>query len=174
MAEMDNAAFKRLLAIIKEPAEGEIPIGDQVALVDPEIAGLIVRHDWYVHRGYAWTQIGGARIAMHRLIMGRHDGEEIDHKDGNRLNNRIDNLRPCTKRQNQQNRSAVCGRSKFKGVRRDRGCWRAEIKVDGRKMHIGVYPTDRLAAQAYDEAAREHFGEFAKTNEDLGLLTKAG
>jgi len=61
-------------------------------------------------------------------------------------------------------------RSGFKGVYRQRSKWAARIRVDGRFIYIGLYSTPEKAAAAYDEAARLHYGEFARTNEMLGLL----
>lgn len=60
--------------------------------------------------------------------------------------------------------------SGFKGVSKRAGKWRAYITVGGRFISLGSFTTVREAARAYDAAAREHFGEFAATNEDLGLL----
>lgn len=120
------------------------------------------RHHWYaVSRG----------ITMHRLLAGA-EGLQVDHIDGDGLNNRRSNLRVGTVSQNQANRRTAFGASRFKGVNREkRGKpWRAAIKVNGRKIHLGAFEDEAEAARAYDQAALEYFGEFACTNEMLGLL----
>lgn len=170
MAEMAHDAFARLLAIVKSPDQMQVPVGDTFAVVDIDDFDLVSPHAWHLAKGYARAFIAGSRVTMHQLIIGEHSSPEIDHKDGNKLNNRRANLRPCTSQQNAQNRHAVCGKSRFKGVRRDRGYWRAEIKKNGSKVHLGIFPSERLAARAYDKAALQLFGNFAKTNAALGLL----
>lgn len=122
--------------------------------------------------GYAVTgkSAGGKRnIYMHKLLTGY---EEVDHKDGNKLNNRRGNLRDCTHSQNQSNRPLPCSnRSGFRGVswfRRD-SCWRAFIKVNGKQKHLGYFQDRVLAAKKYDQAARKLFGEFARLNFPEGV-----
>ena len=170
MAKLPDAAFTRLLAIIKTPDFGEVPVGDEVALVDSEDLGGVSEVSWHLSKGYAAARIGGGVVLMHRMLLSAPDGQEVDHINGDKLDNRRRNLRFCTRQQNARNRHHVAGRSKFKGVRRDRGIWRAQIKVDGVTRHIGVFPTERLAAKAYDSEAHRLFGEFARTNADLGLF----
>ena len=119
---------------------------------------------------YAETRLGGAREFMHRLVMGCRPREEVDHRNGDGLNNRRHNLRSTTHSLNQANRRRVTGKSGFKGVFQRSGKWRAYITVAGRFISLGSFITAEEAARAYDVAAREHFGEFACTNADLGLL----
>lgn len=76
-----------------------------------------------------------------------------------------ENLRVCTDRQNNHSRDKyVNNTSGFKGVWLDRNKYRASIKVDGKTIHLGTFPTPEDAARAYDAKARELFGEFARTN----------
>jgi len=91
--------------------------------------------------------------------------------------NRRSNLRRTTNALNQANRRRVRSKSGFKGVssdstKRERP-WRAHITIEGRMKYLGGYATPEEAARAYDAAAREHFGEHAATNEDLGLLPRS-
>jgi len=90
----------------------------------------------------------------------------IDHKDGNRSNNKIDNLRLCTKSQNNRNRMITGGSSKYKGVCWDssKGLWMASIYLDGKNKYLGRFTSEREAAGTYDAAAKEHFGEWARLN----------
>lgn len=171
MAGMDNAAFARLMAIIKSPEYVEVAVGNRTAIIDFDDLPLVQGHRWYINKGgYAFASIGGRNVTMHRLIMGVDPSKMMDHKDGNRLNNRRANLRFCTAQENARNRHVVAGRSRFKGVRRDRGMWRAAIRRDGKIIDLGFFTTERLAARAYDKAAKQVFGAFAKTNEQLGLF----
>jgi hypothetical protein len=128
-----------------------------------------IRQTWYAHT-YVAT---GAEEFMHRLIMGARPGDQIDHNNGNGLDCRRSNLRRTTNTQNQHNRRRVRSSSGFKGVSKRAGRWRAYITVAGKFISLGSYPTAQEAAQAYDGAAREQFGEFAATNEDLGLLPRS-
>lgn len=110
------------------------------------------------------------KIYMHRLITGGPRDVRIDHIDGNGLNNVRTNLRPSTNTENARNtRLARNNTSGFKGVywyRRD-GCWRAQIMVDRRCLHLGYFATAEQAAEAYDAAAVRYFGAFARTNASL-------
>jgi hypothetical protein len=121
--------------------------------------------------GYRLIRIGGVGHRAHRLawlyVHGEHPIGEIDHKNGNPADNRIANLRQCSHAQNTRNVARRSNRSGFKGIYRHRSKWRAEITVNGRRIHIGVYSTAQDAADAYDAAARFYHGEFARTNAQI-------
>jgi HNH endonuclease/AP2 domain len=89
-------------------------------------------------------------------------GYLVDHIDRNRRNNSIDNLRLATTQQNSYNQRK---KSDFlKGVTFDASrtkSWRAQIRIDGKKVNLGRYDTEEEAATAYREAALKHHGEFA-------------
>jgi len=104
---------------------------------------------------------------MHRIIMRAKKGEMIDHINGNGLDNRKVNLRFCTASTNQMNRKSVRGStSKFKGVcwNKKANKWQSQIKLNGVVMFVGLYEREFMAARAYDRAAREHHGKFARLN----------
>ena len=94
----------------------------------------------------------------------------IDHIDGDKTNNKVSNLRLVTKKQNAQNRKACVNRkhSKFKGVtlavNTFKKPWRADIKVQGKSITIGNYRTEEEAAEAYNDAAKTYFGDYARLN----------
>jgi hypothetical protein len=99
---------------------------------------------------------------MHGLTIG---GAEIDHIDGNPLNNAISNLRLATKTQQQQNtRVRARNRSGLKGAiyHTDRKVWTSRIKVDGKRIFLGTFHTAEEAHDAYCEAATKYFGTFAR------------
>ncbi len=93
---------------------------------------------------------------------------KVDHKNGNKLDNRKENLRLSTHSQNGCNRGKqVNNSSGLKGVtwNKERLAWHAQIGVRGKRIHLGYFSNPGLAAMAYNHAAIKHHGEFAKLNE---------
>ena len=170
MAGLDNAAFGRLIAIIKSEDSLKVPVGTTFALIDPSDGPLVLPYKWSTAGRYAFAIIDGKRVMMHRLILDPPDDLLVDHEDGDGLNNQRYNLRACTHSENMRNRNKASGESKFKGVWLSRNSWRAEINLNGKKIRLGSFDTETKAAKAYDRAAIELFGDFAKTNRQLGLL----
>ena len=119
---------------------------------------------------------------IHRWILGEEnipEGLQIDHINGNPLDNRKKNLRVCTMMQNMVNRSSRHPESKYNGVCYNNGSkrstgsyrcisrpWKATITLEqGKgKVNLGTFATEEEAALAWDKVAYEHFGEFAKLN----------
>lgn len=160
-----------------------IPLSDgAVALVDDGDADLLLPYRWFPsrtgHLVYATARdAGGRHISMHRLVLGfGPDDLDIDHKDRDGLNNQRDNLRPCTRSQNMANRtvSRAPKWSRFKGVTRAKtqGRWFAQIGVRGLSIRLGTHHSEEEAARAYDHEARRYFGEFARTNLEMGLFAE--
>jgi len=145
------------------------------AVVDAADAKLVEGLNWSVSSStapskYATTTliVEGKRrpFGMHRFLMGS-DSPMIDHKDGDGLNNRRSNLRHCAgASQNAANKKVPANSTTgFKGVRAPRcGKWAAAIEFGGIYYHLGTFDTAETAALAYDEAAVELFGPFARTN----------
>jgi hypothetical protein len=147
------------------------------AIVDEDDFEFISSMVWHAiprikATGYVATQylIGPykkLKYAMHQVIVGiQPDGIDIDHRDGDGLNNRRANLRVCTRQQNMWNRRKRKGKSPFKGVQLEKGGKQivACITLDGSRRRIGYFGSEIDAAHAYDEAARLHFGDFACVN----------
>lgn len=141
------------------------------AIVDAEDAERVRAHRWWAYKSstatswYARTRIGGKFVAMPNFIMG--SPELFDHRDLDGLNNRRENLRPATRSQNQFNRPAQRGgSSRFKGVSfcKLTGRWRADISAHGHTRRLGRFDTEEQAAAAYNAAARELHGSFARLN----------
>lgn len=109
---------------------------------------------------------------MHRLILGITDPKVfVDHKDRNPLNNQRSNLRPCSRAQNVVNtESRKNSTSKYLGVslaskRNTTGVtWQSIIGKDKKKIYLGRFQKEELAALAYNKAAIEMYGEFARLN----------
>lgn len=145
------------------------------AVIDAADHELVSGFKWCVqqapHTCYAVTakRIPGTKkkvvTRLHRLILGAKPDEVVDHIDGDGLNNRRSNLRLCTPTENQRNTRKQKGTaSQYKGVIWRRGKWRAQIQGCGHCRYLGQFVEERDAAIAYDRAALEMFGAFAKLN----------
>ncbi len=110
-------------------------------------------------------------ITMHKVIMNTPSGMHTDHINGDHFDNRRSNLRICTPRQNIMNQAkAKFGRkltSVYKGVdwKKSRGMWRASIKSEGKSYDVGYFKDEKMAARAYNAAAKIYHGNFARLNE---------
>lgn len=143
-----------------------------VAIVDDEDFEWLSKYKWcYDGKGYATRNIildSGTRtmIFMHVEILGKIDGLEIDHVDGNGLNNSRENLRHVTHAENMYNAVVKGGSSKYKGVSWNKGNkkWASYIKIDGKLYHLGTYKSERDAAWVYNVWAESFFGECARLN----------
>lgn len=127
-----------------------------------DTAGSIVRH------GYILIRVDQSRLLAHRLawfyVHERWPENDIDHINGNPSDNRIENLREATRAENLKN-TKVSSRSStgIKGVSRF-GCsgkFRATIRCDGKRLHLGLFDTAEEADTAYKAAAELHHGKFA-------------
>jgi len=152
----------------------------EIQLTRKKVA-LVDNHDFHSINKYMWSLSGcrryavrddenGRRIYMHREIMKTPVGVDVDHIDGDGLNNRRKNMRNCTRSQNHMNRKAYTFKkhSRFKGVTLDKSAkkkrWMARIKKDRKNIHIGRFLTEIEASKAYDKKAIELFGKFARIN----------
>lgn len=110
---------------------------------------------------------GGQFVYMRREVLGLGCGGDLrpDHINGDALDNRRCNLRACTQAENVRNRRPHrSGSLGFKGIRRQRSGFCAQIMVDGRRHYSGQFKTAEAAARAYDGMARKFHGEFACLN----------
>lgn len=161
----------------------EIPLTQgKVAIVDDTDYEWLNQWKWYcVHnrgRYYAvrshWNKTKKVRERIHiataimtRLLGRKPVGFITDHISGDGLDNRRSNLRFCTHKQNGRNRrKQLNSSSRYKGVtwhpRNEK--WQTSIKVDGHQYYLGQFVNERAAAQAYNDGAVRHFGEFARLN----------
>ena len=116
---------------------------------------------------YAKSTINGKIIELHTFLMNTPIGFEIDHRDRNGLNCTRKNMRIATRSQNQINRGPQKNNtSGYKGVTWDKQSqkWKAQIKINRAKKHLGDFDNPITAAHAYDSAAYELFGDFAYLN----------
>jgi hypothetical protein len=140
------------------------------AFVDECDFERINKHKWSYHStGYAVRRgkLNGKKtlIRMHRFIVDAPSGVLVDHINGIGTDNRRENLRLASHKENQWNRSKNKNNtSGFKGVSRNRSGWRARITVDNKEIHLGTFKTATQAARAYDRASKKHYGKFGRLN----------
>lgn len=122
-------------------------------------------------RGYINISFRSTNVLAHRLIWAISHGEwpteQIDHINGDRSDNRICNLRLASQTQNMANVGPRSySRSGLKGIfQTKRGRWRAAIGVAGVRKYLGIFGNKADALAAYNIAAREAYGDFAKLSE---------
>jgi hypothetical protein len=146
---------------------------NKVALVDDKWFPYLSQFSWQARydrstgKYYAARQVNRKFVYMHREILNAPDGLHVDHIDGKPLNNRMRNLRLATSMQNAWNRDKYKNNTTgFKGVTYDkaRGKFRAQIRVNGKHIHIGWHGDPHDAALAYDRAVHQYHREFGCTN----------
>lgn len=156
-ADLTAARLRELLSYNPETGELRrlVPAGGQRI---GDVAGSVTR------RGYRLVNISGHRVMAHRLawlyMTGEHPMGVIDHKDGDSLNNRFDNLRDVTQAVNLQNqrKARSVSTSGVLGVYLDkrRGVWVSDIGFDGKRIRLGAFKTIEDAQAAYLNAKRQY------------------
>jgi hypothetical protein len=105
---------------------------------------------------YACSTVFGMKIRMHRVILGAKEGEIVDHKDGNGLNNTKENLRITNQSLNCFKRRI---RSRYRGIEpRNNGRFTVRIRLGGNRHHLGTFDTRKGAYEAYKKAAIDFYG----------------
>lgn len=128
-----------------------VQVGDEAGCFDDE--------------GYRVVGVNHCRYRATRVIWMMAHGVDpaesvVDHRDNDRANNRLANLRLAT---NGQNRANACSNNRSglpKGVHKNKNRFQARINVDGVRKHLGTFDTPELAHEAYCSAAQQQFGEF--------------
>lgn len=173
---MINCCKKRQLIPTKDlGVHMPLPNGS-VTLVSKVDYPIISRYRWKrMSHGYVCSYLNESRAGgmkrkihtLHRFIMMPPRNMEVDHINGDKLDNRRENLRICTRAENSRN-SVISSRNKsgYKGVyRASQGTpWIAQVRVGTTTKYLGRFKDRLSAARAYNEAAQEHYGEFARLN----------
>ncbi len=151
----------------------EIPLTKgKVAIVDDEDYVRLAKYKWYsgsdgYARRCAWNKGDVKTILMHREILNTGKGLSTDHINGDRLDNRKENLRICSRAENNRNQKKdIRSKFEYKGIKTEnkgRTYW-ARISVNNKQIYLGSFPTQLQAAKAYDQAAIKYYGEFARLN----------
>ncbi len=144
---------------------------DQHALVDASSLSLLSKYSWYAVRDrkgfYARAWIRGRPVGMHRVLLGAVTGQLVDHVNGDKLDNRLRNLRFCTARENAGNKR-IKSSTGYKGVHFDKRAkkhpYTARGMNAGKRIRLGVYSNAEDAARAYDAWAIDYYGDFACLN----------
>lgn len=126
--------------------------------------------------GYRRVNLAGRDWFVHRVVWAIYYGEWpvgcIDHINTVRDDNRISNLRQCTKAENSRNSRLVRSASGFRGVVSNGPKYQAQIRANGRGIYLGLFASPEAAAIAYDNAAERLHGKFSSTNIKLGILPR--
>jgi hypothetical protein len=145
-----------------------------IALVDDEDYELISQYKWHTFKSRnglygarnSSKKLGTQRkILLHRMLLNAPIGLEVDHINGNGLDNRRENLRFASRAENQYNRVGKQKISAYKGVslHNKTGLWRMRIEKAGER-YASYFKTEEEAARAYDAKAKELFGKYARLN----------
>lgn len=139
------------------------------SIIDAADVPLVIGRRWYAEikpsgqayaRSAEWAGGKAKMIGLHNLIVS--GAPCVDHRNGDGLDNRRGNLRPATFADNARNaRIRKDNTSGFKGVKLMSGRWYAQIRVNRKRHHLGMFATPEEAHTAYCRAAAHHFGEFA-------------
>lgn len=141
----------------------------QFALIDDEDFEVVNKLKWFAayQKDRNKYLVRNKDTMLHRMLLNVTDSKiQVDHINGNPLDNRRCNLRTCTNKQNMMNRFLQKNNTTgYKGVRKSglKG-FRATIQVNNKKINLGSYKTIKEAAIAYNNGALKYFGEFANLN----------
>ncbi len=143
---------------------------NKVTIVDDEDFEYLSQFKWH-YMGYAvrhsTSKFGLKRksIFIHREVINAPDDMEVDHINGDKLDNRKTNLRICTHAENQRNRKIdKDNKSGYRGVSKHQNKWLVHLILNGKIVFNKTFDTPEEAALAYDEAAKKYHGRFAKLN----------
>lgn len=149
---------------------------NKFAIIDEEFYSEIIKYKWHTDSKNRKTNYASNRctinMRMHRYIMQLAGfyikNKQVDHINGNGLDNRLENLRIATKQQNNRNVSKRANNTTgYKGVVKDNrhnNIFYARITINNKSKHLGTFNNILDAAKCYNQAAIKYHGEFASLN----------
>lgn len=165
MGYQEALELKKYLIYDQESGDLFWKVSPAKSVKEGSLAGTLNKKGYKVVR-FNYKYYKAHRIAW-LLFYGGWPKFEIDHINGDRSDNRIANLRLASRVQNLANRQKQKDTSsKYKGVywNKKEKKWKASIRTEGKKIHLGYFVSEELAAKAYDEAAKKLHGDYAKLN----------
>lgn len=139
------------------------------AIVDDEDFKRISRYKWSCNGIYAarhaFIKNRWITLRMHRFILKAPKNRQVDHKNGDGLDNRRINIRLCTSKENSRNRNKQINNiSGYNGVHWNKKKWISRIQINGKRIYLGCFISKKEAAKKYDSMAKKYFGKFARLN----------
>lgn len=134
--------------------------------IDTELVSIINKYTWLISKRYVESNLNGKRIYLHRLVINTPEDKITDHINGDRLDNRLENLRICEQKDNCcNNLIRKINKSGYKGVVKTKNNrYFSYISFRKKRYNIGYFITAKEAAMAYNKKAIELHGEFASLN----------
>lgn len=130
----------------QQPKEQEI-----FTIIDEEDLEKIQNHSWYLNRGYVEAKIKGKTVSLHRYLTNPPPNLVVDHLNGNKLDNRRENLQITTRQGNSWNRQRNKNNSTgFRGVSKLNTSFYAQMKLDGKNYYLGRYENEKEAAEVVE------------------------
>lgn len=144
----------------------------EISIVDDDDFERVSQHRWYYscgRKGNRYFAASAGKILLHRFIMNAQVGTQVDHLNGNKLDNRKKNLRICSNAQNNRNKKKKHREnnySEFKGVTWNKKAkkFQVGIRANGTQLHLGLTNFEIVAARVYDHWAKKFHGEYARLN----------
>ena len=147
---------------------------NKVAIIDDTDFEIVSRFRWFFNRGYASSGMYPNTIHMHHLVLRREKGFDVDHINGNKLDNRRSNLRLATRSENQMNcHNPRFNKTSYKGVSQKGNRFQSKVRYKGQTVYLGSFLTKEEAAYAYNEMAKKLYGDFAVLNNIDGAYGKS-
>lgn len=140
-------------------------VKEEEIIIDEEMYYDIIIYKWHKRKNYYRSEIDGKTIGLSNYIMNYYGDDIIDHINNNVLDNRKENLRIVTYKQNAMNRSSRKNSlSKYVGVTKTNNKWTSYINVNNKKIYLGQFDDEIEAAKVRDIATKKYFGEYGNLN----------
>lgn len=130
-------------------------------IIDADDYDRVSRHLWHINSGYVMSKIQNKKVLLHRFILNYYGKDDVDHINGNALDNRKINLRICSHIENMRNSKRYSNnKTGYKGVHTYGNRFAVSIRINKKLKHLGYFDDVESASLAYENKAKEVFGEF--------------